>query len=577
MTEKVKIVIDVAAKGLNKINNSLDSFVVKAGAAAAALATAFAIKGAFDAAKEVERLETQLGILLKSTTAASNQLKELQKFAATTPFQLVGIAEATTQLLAFGFEQETIIENLKVLGDVAAGSGSDLKEVALIFGQVAAAGKLTGERLLQFQERAIPIGAALAKSLGVAESSVKDLVSEGKVGFKEFEEAFKSLSAEGGLFAGATEKLSKTVGGVLSTLSDNFFNLQAVIGKTFSPLIIVGANNLIKIIQQLTLTVAESSLIITKSFISVTRQLSEFVAIGIRVFQVFSVGFKIINVAAAALIATIAQLALVFANFIELLLIDGDFSQGLRDFGETSGKVLEENIKPLAEGLNSLFDPLTFSEKSSAFLAELESFVAQQEAIAQSGIEAQKRVQDESLKTAQVTSKALANIINTAVVQTTSRGIQAMTQSLVSGANAFREFGKQVFSILGDLSIKLGETLILAGIGIESLKSLSGGAAIAAGAGLIALGAILKGLGSGPGLGGAAAPGPGPAGPDIGGAPGSLAETGGVTEEAPVPTTLVTVNVDTVLDGDDSGMRIVELINDAFDSQGVVLNSGVIG
>ncbi len=218
-------------------------------AVGAAFSAAFAFKGLIGAAKEVEKLETSLTVLLGSANAAKNTLKDLQEFAAETPFQLSGIASAASQLLAFGISQDKIIPKLKNLGDVAAGSNTSLEEVALIFGQVSAAGKLTGERLLQLQERAIPIGPALAKSLGVAESQVKDLVSSGKIGFAEFEAAFESLSREGGLFEGALSKQSKTIGGVLSTLGDNFFNLQVELGKTFGPAIISSAETFITIFK----------------------------------------------------------------------------------------------------------------------------------------------------------------------------------------------------------------------------------------------------------------------------------------------------------------------------------------
>jgi tape measure domain-containing protein len=131
-------------------------------------------------------------------------------------------------LLAFGFTAIEVKENLKALGDVAAGSGTPLGELGRVFGQVAAAGKLTGERLLQFQERAVPIGPALAKTMGVAESSIKELVSAGKVSFKDFEKAFKSLSKEGGIFENAMIKQSKTLAGVFSTLKDN---VQLALGE----------------------------------------------------------------------------------------------------------------------------------------------------------------------------------------------------------------------------------------------------------------------------------------------------------------------------------------------------------
>lgn len=215
--------------------------------------------GSLEAAASTEKIQTQLEVLTGSQEKAAALYKELTAFSASTPFQLQGIAEASAQLISFGFEADTVQGRIAKIGEVAAGSGSDLKEVALIYGQVAAAGKLTGERLLQFQERAIPIGAALAKSLGVAESEVKDLVSSGVVGFNEFEKAFNSLSESGGLFEGAIDKQSQTINGVLSTLSDNFFILQSEIGKAFAPSLIEGAKSLTTALQSLNEQVKDDS------------------------------------------------------------------------------------------------------------------------------------------------------------------------------------------------------------------------------------------------------------------------------------------------------------------------------
>jgi len=231
------------------------------------------VRGLVSAVSQIEKLETGLTTLLGSANLAKETLSDLQSFAANTPFQLPGIASAANKLLAFGFAQDGLIDRLKTLGDVAAGSNSDLESVALIYGQVGAAGKLTGERLLQFQERAIPIGAAIAKSLGVAESQVKDLVSSGKVGFKEFETAFNSLTESGGQFNGALQAQSKTVGGVLSTLSDNFFNLEVQLGKTFGPAIVSSANELITILQNFSKAVAANGPILTKTFSKIAEVL----------------------------------------------------------------------------------------------------------------------------------------------------------------------------------------------------------------------------------------------------------------------------------------------------------------
>jgi len=198
----------------------------------------------------IETLTTEMTTMTGSATKAAEVMERLQNFAATTPFQLEGIAKAAKQLIAFGFEADKITDKLQSIGDVAAGSGSELGEVSLIFGQVAAAGKLTGERLLQFQERAIPIGPAIAKTMGIAEDSVREFVSKGKVDFATFEKAFNSLSQEGGIFYRSMIDKSETLAGVISTLKDNFNLFAGDLGKRFLPIFKAIAKATIDFIQR---------------------------------------------------------------------------------------------------------------------------------------------------------------------------------------------------------------------------------------------------------------------------------------------------------------------------------------
>ena len=214
---------------------------------------ASAASGAFSVIAEntilIETLTTEMTTMTGSAEKAAEVMAKLTNFAATTPFQLEGIANAAKKLIAFGFEADSITDKLQRIGDVAAGSGADLGEVALIFGQVKAASKLTGERLLQFQERAIPIGPALAKTMGIAETAVKDMVSRGKVDFATFETAFNSLSDQGGIFFNSMVDKSDTLAGVISTLKDNFNLFAGDLGKKFLPIFKAIAKATISFIQ----------------------------------------------------------------------------------------------------------------------------------------------------------------------------------------------------------------------------------------------------------------------------------------------------------------------------------------
>lgn len=224
------------------LNNSLKSAATKAGIAFAGLTVA--IGGTVAQAAKMETLQSQFEVLTGSVGDATRAMEDLKEFSAGTPFQFEDIAKAGQKLLAFGFSADELKDRLKEIGDVSAAVGAPLGDLTLIFGQVAAAGKLTGERFNQLKERAVPIGPALAKTMGVAESSLTDLVSQGKVTAEVFQKAFASMSQEGGQAFQGLEKVSGTLGGKLSTLQDNVALLAAAIGEQFLPFIAAATDGL---------------------------------------------------------------------------------------------------------------------------------------------------------------------------------------------------------------------------------------------------------------------------------------------------------------------------------------------
>ena len=219
-----------------KLANGSISSIAKIGGALVGLS---ALKEGFgfilDSTREMEDLTTQFIAFTGSAESAAAQLEKLSQFASESPFQLAEIANANRTLLAFGSSTGKSLEQLRQLSEVAAATGTSLSELATIFGQVQAAGKLTGERFNQLVERGVNIGPVLAKSLGVAESSLEKLRSEGKISADEVAKAFEKMTSAGGQFFGSTERLSKTVSGSLSTLSDNFKILASTIGTSGVP------------------------------------------------------------------------------------------------------------------------------------------------------------------------------------------------------------------------------------------------------------------------------------------------------------------------------------------------------
>lgn len=178
----------------------------------------------------MERYQTQMGVLLGGAEQAQSMMKDITDFAAATPFEMPELADSARNLLSFGVAQEKVIPLMKAIGDVSSGVGAPLSEMAEIFGKAKVAGTLFAEDINQLVGRGVPVIGEFAKQLGVSESEVKKLASEGKISFEMLEQAFVDLSGEGGKFAGMMEAQAQTFEGLMSTLKDNIAGLLRDVG-----------------------------------------------------------------------------------------------------------------------------------------------------------------------------------------------------------------------------------------------------------------------------------------------------------------------------------------------------------
>ena len=226
------------AKQIGKANNQLQAFGNDAKDVgqklSLGLSVPIALAGvkALSSAAKFEKLQTQLNVLTGSAEKGTKAFKQLVEFSAGTPFQLDELVKANNTLMGFGVSTEDAFKHLQSIGDIAAVSGGDLQGISVAFGQVAAAGRLMGQDLLQLINNGVPIIDMLSDSMGVAKSEIKNMVSEGKVTFPVLIKAFEQATSEGGKFAGGMAMLSGTLGGVFSTLKDNINIAFAEVGKS---------------------------------------------------------------------------------------------------------------------------------------------------------------------------------------------------------------------------------------------------------------------------------------------------------------------------------------------------------
>lgn len=182
-------------------------------------------------ASDQEQLQIAFTTMLGSAERAKELMADLAQFAAATPFELPEVTGAAKQLMAFGVEAEDVQDTLRRLGNLAAGVGSNVGDLAYLFGTSRVQGRLFAADVNQFTSRGIPLIEALAATMGVATTEIRGMTEDGKIGFEELNAAIIYLTENGGKFSGLMEAQSQSLQGLFSTAKDNVMLTLGEIGK----------------------------------------------------------------------------------------------------------------------------------------------------------------------------------------------------------------------------------------------------------------------------------------------------------------------------------------------------------
>ena len=186
-----------------------------------------------DATGKMQQLQVALSTILQDKSKADQLIGEIVQFAAKTPFNLDDVATGAKQLLAYGSSADKVVGELSMLGDVASGLQIPIGQLIYLYGTLRTQGRAMTVDIRQFAGRGIPIYEELAKVLGVSKDQVGELVKEGKVGFKEVEQAFKNMTSEGGKFANLMENSAGTWPQRLSNIEDTLFQKMNEFGNKY--------------------------------------------------------------------------------------------------------------------------------------------------------------------------------------------------------------------------------------------------------------------------------------------------------------------------------------------------------
>ncbi len=236
---------------------------------------------------------------------AQQILSEIQKYSAENPLlNTEQLLEATKLLVNYGIEADKVVQITKEVAQVSSAVGSNLDEVARIYGQVISKGQLYAEELQQFAERGVPIMKVFSEILGVSTREFQEMMRQGKITSDVFVELFSRMANSSEYFGGIIEKQSQTITGIMAGINDNIRiiaqSFGAILGDMLKPFASVmleitnAIRNFVLFLKNLYFSLNET----TRAFIGTIGTIISFTAqvilLGSSIFMMYR-GFKILT------------------------------------------------------------------------------------------------------------------------------------------------------------------------------------------------------------------------------------------------------------------------------------------
>lgn len=563
---RIDLVLDEgkAKKSADKLATSMKAtFAGVAAVAAAAWGGKKFVDAAMVQEEAVEKLNASLRNMGKFTKETS---KELQDFASQLQNASTIGDEVVLDQLAFAQAMGASVDQskdiLKAAADMSSALGIDLNS------SVRNISKTLG---------------GYAGELGEVIPELKNLTAEqlkAGLGVELLAGKYKGFAlAATKTFGGGLEQLSNSVGDMFEKIGDiivksplakkiiNVMNsIVTGLNKSFSdkllPAMINGVNQTI-------LTIAD----LADAFSFLVVPIEHIWKISKLLFNGFKTGIQGIIVGITKLVEFIGE-GLSKIPFVESIIpLDT-----LRDVSSSASDVLDGFLQDTTESITDFTSGTTpISDRIRGTVTEVKDFlntasVEMDLTVESLGSSIDKGV-DKIDTFGQKMGEAMKQVsasIKGALVKTASMGIQTLTKSLVLGEKGFSNFGKAVASMMGDLAIQMGELFIGTAMGMMALSGMGPAAALAAGLGLVALGTIMKSFAGGDG-GGVSVPSTG--GSTIADSSSTLVgdeealglnESGSREKQQSVQ---LVVHGD-VLDSEETGTRLVNLLNENFENSG---------
>ena len=333
---------NLMGKGLNKGTTAMQKFAEKSKNSllklksmlfslptlVAGVFTGIASKMIIKPAMNMESFKVQFKTLLGSLEKAEKRIKELTDFAATTPFQMPAVVKASKILETLTEGAISTGKGLRMVGDVSAGVGADIDELAVWFG-----------RLYDGLKNNRPVGEAMARlqELGAISGKARGKIEELAASGASMAEKWKAVENATSKYNGLMKEQSEILTGLISTLKDNFSLALVEIGTEILPVLKDATKELTKVIVDLKKSgqlkeFGKEASQALRSIYNILKSITGFVIknreiianlglslAGLKVLKMAKIGLTSLKVAFTALVAPTVTATAATATFLGVL------------------------------------------------------------------------------------------------------------------------------------------------------------------------------------------------------------------------------------------------------------------
>lgn len=252
----IQKVIDAMAQlddTAKKTGVSVDGVVGSVGRLDAVMKSAFSVaalsafaKKVYDVRSSMQDLESTMRVFLGSAEKAAKFTNELRDYAYWNMFEFSDLAQASTQLLAYGHAADDIIPILDKLSNVATGTKKPLEMYVDMYNRAKSTGLVDGRAVRQWAASGVILKDEL-KKMGIEATGAS-------ITFKQLDAVINQITSDGAQFGGLMMSQMDNLSASFGQLQDGITNALNAIGERYQDVFkgaIDKANELVENYEQI--------------------------------------------------------------------------------------------------------------------------------------------------------------------------------------------------------------------------------------------------------------------------------------------------------------------------------------